>query len=399
MSSRISTLTSFNTGVDVLQRRQAQMAESQEQLTSGKRVVRASDDPSAAARAERAIAAIARTDTARRAVGASESLMRESEGALADAVALMQSARETMVAAGNAGYSDAERRGLAEKIRAVRAQLLEVANRSDGAGTWVFGGQGAGSPPFVDAPGGVQYVATPGVLTTAEGLQLSTDGRASWMSAPTGNGVFETRADPAVRGAWIGPGQVTDPAALTGDTYRIQFSVDAAGVTTYAVLQNGAPTAVTAAPYVSGQAIQIDGMAVQVTGVPANGDGFDLVPASASNSPFAVLDAAATALETAGRSGPQVAQTVSNALRDLDSVMVTMQAQRTAVGEALVRVDTETSRLDAQEIRAKTERSNAEDLDMVEALSEFQLRQTGYDAALKSYSMVQRLSLFDYLNR
>jgi flagellar hook-associated protein 3 FlgL len=396
---RISTLNSFDAGVGTLQRRQVQLAESQEQLTSGKRVQRASDDPSAAARAERAIAAIARTDTSRRAVGASDTLMRESEGALADAVALLQSARETMVAAGNAGYSDAERRGLAEKLRAVRAQLLDVANRSDGAGTWVFGGQGAGAPPFVDAPGGVQYLATPGVLTTADGMQLSTDGRATWMSAPTGNGVFETRVDAGVSGAWIGPGQVTDPAALTGDSYRIQFNVDAAGVTTYAVLRNGAPTAVTAAPYVSGQAIQIDGMAVQITGVPATGDGFDLVPSTASNDPFRVLDAAADDLGTGGRTGPQVAQTVSDALRDLDSVLVTMQAQRTAVGEALVRVDTETSRLDAQEIRAKTERSNAEDLDMVEALSEFQLRQTGYDAALKSYSMVQRLSLFDYLGR
>ena len=35
---------------------------------------------------------------------------------------------------------------------------------------------------------------------------------------------------------------------------------------------------------------------------------------------------------------------------------------------------------------------------MTEAISKFQSRQTGYDAALKSYSMVQRLSLFDYLN-
>ncbi len=35
---------------------------------------------------------------------------------------------------------------------------------------------------------------------------------------------------------------------------------------------------------------------------------------------------------------------------------------------------------------------------MVKALSDFQRRQTGYDAALKSYSLVQRLSLFQYLN-
>jgi flagellar hook-associated protein 3 FlgL len=34
---------------------------------------------------------------------------------------------------------------------------------------------------------------------------------------------------------------------------------------------------------------------------------------------------------------------------------------------------------------------------MVHAISEFQQQQTGYDAALRAYSMVQRLSLFDYL--
>ena len=35
---------------------------------------------------------------------------------------------------------------------------------------------------------------------------------------------------------------------------------------------------------------------------------------------------------------------------------------------------------------------------MVEAISSFDSKQTGYDAALKSYSMVQRMSLFQYLN-
>ena len=52
----------------------------------------------------------------------------------------------------------------------------------------------------------------------------------------------------------------------------------------------------------------------------------------------------------------------------------------------------EQSKLDAQ-----TERSDAEDLDMLQAISDFQNRQTGYDAALKTYSIVQKMSLFDYL--
>jgi flagellar hook-associated protein 3 FlgL len=35
---------------------------------------------------------------------------------------------------------------------------------------------------------------------------------------------------------------------------------------------------------------------------------------------------------------------------------------------------------------------------MVQAISDFQTRQTGYDAALRAYSMVQRMSLFNYIN-
>ena len=34
---------------------------------------------------------------------------------------------------------------------------------------------------------------------------------------------------------------------------------------------------------------------------------------------------------------------------------------------------------------------------MVEAIADFQNQQTGYEAALKSYSMVQKMSLFQYL--
>jgi flagellar hook-associated protein 3 FlgL len=54
-------------------------------------------------------------------------------------------------------------------------------------------------------------------------------------------------------------------------------------------------------------------------------------------------------------------------------------------------------RIADSKLAAQTERSNAEDLDMVQAISDFQNRQTGYDAALKAYSMVQRMSLFNYI--
>ena len=78
--------------------------------------------------------------------------------------------------------------------------------------------------------------------------------------------------------------------------------------------------------------------------------------------------------------------------------MGTMQEARSLVGAMLNRADSETDRLASAKLISQTEQSAAEDLDMVEAISAFQAKQSGYDAALKSYSMVQRLSLFQYLS-
>ena len=102
-------------------------------------------------------------------------------------------------------------------------------------------------------------------------------------------------------------------------------------------------------------------------------------------------------LQSPGRSTAQVAQTVSSGLRDVDAVFGNLQLQRAMAGESLNRIDTLEGRLAESKLGAQTERSVAEDLDMVQALSDFQAKQTGYDAALKTYSLVQRMSLFQYL--
>jgi flagellar hook-associated protein 3 FlgL len=151
-------------------------------------------------------------------------------------------------------------------------------------------------------------------------------------------------------------------------------------------------------PYVAGQAIEFDGMAVTVQGAPANGDQFDITPSAADLSLFDVLDRVAADLQASGRSKAQVAQTVASGLRDIDASFGNLQLQRSMAGESLNRLDSVESRLAETKLDAQTERSLAEDLDMVEALSDFQNKQSGYEAALSTYSMVQRMSLFQYLN-
>jgi flagellar hook-associated protein 3 FlgL len=305
---RITTGFTFESSIAQLQRRQAALSEAQEKLTSGKRVQRASDDPAAAAQAERALAAMKRAESQQRALAASRNAMQLAESALGDAGELVQQARELVVGAGNASYTDAQRRTLAEALRGLRNDLLAVANRTDGTGRYLFGGQGAASAPLVDTPAGVAYAGSTGRQSAPAGedAPLSIDGQAAWLDAP-------------------------DPA--TGSTVSV----------------------------------------------------------------FDVLDTAIGELLTPGRSSAQVAQTVSTALAGIDTAQGNLSAWRARAGEALNRAEAIEGRLGQAKLDAQRERSQAEDLDMVSAISDFQNRQTGYDAALKTYSLVQRMSLFDYL--
>ena len=404
---RVSTANTYDLGINALQRRQSEMSDAQTRLTSGKRVIRASDDPVAASRAERALSGASRVDASQRSVEAARTLMVQTESSLGDAGELLQQAREAMLSAGNATYGSAERQGVAASLRGIRDQLFKVANRSDGAGTYLFGGQGSTEAPFVDSrpdsgvpleQTGVRFTGSRGgsVTDAATNLPLALDGAAVWTSGRTGNGVFETRAAVGNGGAWITAGQVTDPSALTGASYQLVYDAST-NVFNISNTSTVPPTALPSVPYLSGQAIEIDGMSFTITGAPGAGERFDILPSTSTLNVFGVLDKAVADL-TAGKVGSALTQAVNDNLRNIDSAMGRLQNARATAGQALARVDSEFEQLGNQKLNHQTERSNAEDLDMVQAISDFQNKQSGYDAALKSYSMVQRMSLFQYVS-
>jgi len=395
---RTSSFLAYAASITNLQKRQTELTDAQQRLTSGLRVLRASDDPTAAARAERARALIQRSESTQRAVDASRTSMTLTESALGDAGELIQQARELVVAAGNASYSDAERADVANQIDAIRKQLMSVANRSDGSGGYVFSGQGAARPPFLERPGGVDYVGTGGAVrvASAEPLPLTLDGGEVWLSGASGNGMFEAR-NVNSSNAWIDAGRVTAPDQITGASYTISFSTSG-GATTYSITRSdGVDTGIAGRPFVSGEAIEVDGMAVAISGAPADGDTFELAPSTDDLSVFDALDRIVSELKTPLRTGAQVTQTVQNGLRDLDASSDHLQSARAMTGEVLNRIDAVEGRLDDLKLFGESTRSDAEDLDMVQAISDFQNQQTGYQAALQTYSTVQRLSLFDYI--
>jgi flagellar hook-associated protein 3 FlgL len=268
--------------------------------------------------------------------------------------------------------------------------------------TPLFGGQGSSTPPFLDTPTGVQFRGTAGQATAADGerLPLSLDGQDVWMQTRSGNGVFETRANVSAGDAWIDSGNVTNPSLVTDSTYTINFS-GAPGALTYSILKDGAGTAQTNVPFTpttSGTLIEIDGVGANIKGPPLAGDQFEFRPSTPTLSIFDAMDKAVADLAVPTLRASTRAQLNGDSLTNIDAALSRLTGARARVGNALNQIDSTGSRLESQKLQAVSERSNAEDLDMVSAISDFQNKQSGYDAALKSYAMVQKLSLFNYVN-
>ena len=107
-----------------------------------------------------------------------------------------------------------------------------------------------------------------------------------------------------------------------------------------------------------------------------------------------VLGSTATVPPNAG----DQAQAVNRGLRDMDQVLANLQVVRSRAGETLNQMDGLDQRTQTKVLSDKVLRSDAVDLDMAQGISDFSTKQTAYQAALQSYSMVRKLSLFDYIS-
>jgi len=397
MSLRLSTANTYDATISNLLSRQSALSALQIQLSAGKRITQASDDPSGAGVAARANTQILNVQTTQTAVAAGRDCMVSAESTLGDCVGLLQSARDALVQAGNGSYTSAQRSSLAQQLSDTRDQLMGLANQSSASGQYCFGGQSSVGMPFTASGNSVSFNGNPGqAVPPSVGIPTSLDGRALFMSVPTGNGVFRVAGASANTGsAWSDSGQVLNPSALTGNSYAIQFSV-AAGLTTFTVTNTSTGGAVLSSqPYSAGQAIAFDGQSVAISGAPANGDQFTVAP-SGTTDVFAVLSQAIAGLSSSNDGS--VMQTVQQGLASLDLSLDRVQAGRSQAGDWMNRADAISSRLSAQTLQLTDQQSQAQDMDMMKGLSDFQLQQTAYDAALKTYAQVQHLSLFQYIN-
>ena len=406
--SRVGSANTYDNAQRALMARQGKLASAQENLTSGKRVVRASDDPTSAAQAERALNRIGRISTDQRALEAQRSSIVQAESALGDVTEALQRFRELVVSAGNGSFSDTERNMVAVELTGLRDQVLALSNRTDSNGQPLFGALGSAVKPFVGPNAGTPdytFNGLPGQSQSSDvGIAFSLDGDSAFMLQGARDAAYNVTVTPGTSPLRSEGITVTNPALINSNTFTISNIVvtpDPSPATTSSATYDlavppGAATSVSVSGYATGAmpVTGIPGLSLTITGTPTLGETITVKP---TPSIFSVLDDAIRDIGGATSSGG-ASQAISQALKNLDIGMNRISAVRGQAGELLNRADRISDNQDKRSIQMEIDRSRAEDLDMIKGISNFQNQQTGYQAALQSYAQIQKLSLFNYIS-
>ncbi len=401
---RISTNTLYELSVSAMNRQQTQLLKTQQQIAANRRILTPSDDPIASARALE----ITQADGINTQYGSNAQTaagrLALTEQALGRVTGLLQSARENAVAAGNGSFTDADRRTVAQDLQSLADEMLAVANTTDGESNYLFSGFQTDVKPFSANATGMQYLGDDGqrLVQVASGRQIaiSESGADVFMRIRTGNGRFAVSAPATNAGsATYGAGTVTDAAALTGDQYRVTFSVTGAATTYDVVNVTTGATVAAAQPYSSGAYIGFDGMRIEISGVPAAGDSVQIDP-SVNRDVFRTLSDLIAALRAPAGDAAARAR-LHNALTDgltnLDQNLDTVNSVRAGVGTRMRETENLQNSSEDLSLQYKQVLSNLQDLDFAKAVSDLTQQQNNLVAAQKTFVQTAQLSIFQFL--
>jgi flagellar hook-associated protein 3 FlgL len=160
-----------------------------ERLGTGRRIRRASDDPTGTVLALRLQSDIAMTDGDRQRVDQALPYLQAADAALQQAIAILQRARELVLQASNDSLTTDQRKAIAEEMTTLRDEFLQVANTRVGD-RYLFSGTAILTKPFVvNLAGDVVYQGDGNQLK----VTLSNDEQVPITLA--GNAVFQSGED------------------------------------------------------------------------------------------------------------------------------------------------------------------------------------------------------------
>ena len=155
---KISTTLYFDRANQQLGDVQGELAKTQEQLSTGKQIVKPSDSPDKASLVTRLESELSRQASYQNTLKSVNTRLQTEETALTNASDVMTRIKELAIQAASDNLSPADRQSLALEISSLKEQVLSLANTQDTNGNYLFSGSRVGMRAFgKDAKGQVVY--------------------------------------------------------------------------------------------------------------------------------------------------------------------------------------------------------------------------------------------------
>jgi len=401
-TTRISTNMSHLLSTRTMLELQADIQKTQQQLTTGKRLLTAADDPAASA----AILSMNATKdtTAQYQKNAESALSRLEfqESVYSDVTLSLQRVKELTVQANNDTQSTETRALISRELEQILDHVTALGNTRDSNNEYLFSGNQVETQPFTRTTAGYVYNGDEGQRNIKVGasryVAVSDTGKDVFMRVPSGNGAYNVDVNDSNTGNATISARSSSANFIEDDyTVRIVQAVPADPVT-YEVL-DGAGGVIQSGLYNSGESIQFNGALVTITGDAYDGDEFTVTPSN-NQSIFQTIENVINtlAIDTEAASDRAVFHTrLEQSMASLEQAMFSIDSSRASIGARINTIDDQKVVNDNLVFQNTKAISGLEDLDMLEAITKFQFQMQSFQAAQQSYARSQGTSLFDYI--
>jgi flagellar hook-associated protein 3 FlgL len=406
---RISTGQLYDRSIQSVLDSQASLSDIQQQLSSGKKLLRPSDDPVGATQVIRLTEEIALINQYKKNNNLLVNSLEQEEIVLRSVNTSVDRARVLMLQSGNGIVGTEDRKAIATEISQIKDQLFDLMNSRNPAGEYIFAGFQSASPAFgfnpsaagnkysFEGDGGenkIQISDTVQQQMNNSGLDVF-ENVLSRLKSSVGASVGATDVSIDVQGqSAFDKFHKESYDAIT--PVNNQFQINILSATEAQITNLGSGTVLDTVDFSSGNVFLFKGLEINITGTPGDTVNFELEPPQKKNIAETLNDFV-NALNNEDI-------TDSDFDRALSDVLVGVDNSRTSIAHAVSNLGARRNITDAVfasnldlEISNKVARASIQDVDYAEAVSELSRQETALQAAQATFSRVTGTSLFDFI--
>jgi flagellar hook-associated protein 3 FlgL len=388
----------------------AQVQQTQTEVSTGMKTLKPSDGPSATVSINNLTQSISQTQQYQTNNDAATQRLSVENSSMQSASGILNQINALCVQGMNGSANASDKASIAAQIQSLNQQLVSVANTKDFNGEYIFSGTKSTTPPFTQDPN------NPGAFIysgNSDQRHIQVGPNTSVAVGDSGNSVF---------GAPTGPAPATVPAAGSVSNIFEAINQFVTTLTTNPV-KGSAQTALGATNPFTINGVTIPAMAAPTTSPPAPDSATQGTSVAAAinlltgtTGVTATADPTTGAITLANKTGAAIAvagditntgltvaiATSDNALQaslsDVTKGANQILSINAVVGGRLNMLTTQSTINSGSVLNMQTTLSSVQNIDEAAAISALNMQSIALQASQQAYSLVNKLSLFNYMN-